>query len=163
MRARDTQAKIHARAGPRDPARASSRGVAGQTRAQVQVQRRAHHPRAVASRGGRDAAQLVRAAGERMSGRIRSIKPEWLEDEAMLSCSAEARVITNGLILLADDHGRGRGSVVYLSSRIFPVAESTRTLANGLAELVKIRFVELYRLDGQTYYSIRNWTKHQRV
>lgn len=98
-----------------------------------------------------------------MSGRIRSIKPEWLEDEAMLSCSAAARVVSIGLILLADDHGRGRGSLVYLSSRIFPFAESTETLANGLAELVKIRFVELYRLSGQTYYAIRNWAKHQRV
>lgn len=98
-----------------------------------------------------------------MSGRIRSIKPEWLEDEAIISCSSEARVISIGLLLLADDHGNGRGSEVYLSSRIFPLAESLETLRNGLAELVKIRFVELYRLSGQTYFSIRNWKKHQRV
>jgi hypothetical protein len=98
-----------------------------------------------------------------MSGRIRSIKPEWLEDEALLNCSAEARVISIGLLLLADDHGNGRGSEIYLSSRIFPLAESTETLRNGVSELVKINFVELYRLNGQTYFSIRNWKKHQRV
>lgn len=98
-----------------------------------------------------------------MSGRIRSVKPEWLEDEALLGCSAEARVISIGLLLLADDYGNGRGSEVYLSSRIFPLAESTETLANGVSELIKIHFVELYRLSGQTYFSIRNWKKHQKV
>jgi hypothetical protein len=100
---------------------------------------------------------------DHMTGRIRSIKPEWLEDESMIALSAEARVVSVGLLLLADDHGNGRGSEPFLSARIFPFAESLETLRNGLAELQNIGFVELYRLRGQTYFSIRNWKKHQRV
>ena len=43
-----------------------------------------------------------------MAGRIRSIKPEWLEDERMVMASSDARVLSIALILMADDYGNGR-------------------------------------------------------
>ncbi len=97
-----------------------------------------------------------------MSGRIRSLKPEWLEDEPLVACSSDARVLSAALIVLADDYGNGRGGELFLTSRVFP-GKSRETLARALEELVRIRYVELYEIDGQRYFSIRNWKKHQRV
>lgn len=94
--------------------------------------------------------------------RIRTVKPEWLDDEALVLASADARVLSIALILLADDYGNGRANVAVLSGRVFP-GKVPETLANALAELAKARFVVLYEADGQRYFSIRNWSKHQKV
>jgi hypothetical protein len=64
---------------------------------------------------------------------------------------------------LADDYGNGRAGPVYLSSRVFPASESLETLKDALEELVRIRYVILYVVDGQRYFHIRNWGKHQKV
>jgi hypothetical protein len=96
-----------------------------------------------------------------VSGRIRSIKPEWLEDERMALASAEARVLSIALLLLADDHGRGRASRTMLLGRVFP-GKAPDTLAKALEELAGW-FVRFYELDGQSYFEIKNWEKHQKV
>jgi hypothetical protein len=96
-----------------------------------------------------------------MSGRIRSLKPEWLDDERMALASDAARVLSVGLLLLADDYGNGRASTVMLAGRVFP-GKPLETLANALAELAGW-FAVLYELDGQRYFHIRNWDKHQKV
>lgn len=97
-----------------------------------------------------------------MSGRIRSIKPEWLDDERLAECSSEARVLSIGLLLEADDHGNGRAWVTGLAGRVFP-GKPREVLAKALEELRAIRYVLLYEVDGQHYFSIRNWSKHQKV
>jgi hypothetical protein len=94
--------------------------------------------------------------------RIRTIKPEWLDDEALVLASAEARVLSIALILLADDYGNGRANQAVLAGRVFP-GKNPDILANALAELATGRFVRVYEVDGQRYFSIRNWAKHQRV
>lgn len=94
--------------------------------------------------------------------RIRSIKPEWLEDERLALLSSDARVLSVALLLLADDYGNGRANKVLLAGRVFP-GKVPETLANALGELANVRFIVLYEVDGQQYFSIRNWSKHQRV
>jgi len=96
-----------------------------------------------------------------MSGRIRSVKPEWLEDERMALASAEARVLSIAFMLLADDYGRGRASRTMLIGRVFP-GKPPETLAKALEELAGW-FVTLYEVDGQSYFEIKNWEKHQKV
>lgn len=96
-----------------------------------------------------------------MSRRIRSIKPEWLEDERMASASAEARVLSIALMLLADDHGRGRAGRVVLAAQAFP-GKPLETLDSALGELAGW-FVNLYEVDDQHYFEIKNWAKHQKV
>lgn len=96
--------------------------------------------------------------------RIRTIKPEWLDDERIVCASPEARVLTIALILLADDHGRGRASLPVLAGRVFPGSANPREDASkALDELARLRFVVVYEVDGQSYYQVRNWAKHQRV
>jgi hypothetical protein len=101
-----------------------------------------------------------------MSGRIRTVKPEWLEDQQMGKASDAARLVSVGLILLADDYGNGRGHPAYIASSVW-----TYTLDDGreqraeraLAELAEIGFIDLYSVGGQKYFHIRNWAKHQKV
>ena len=99
-----------------------------------------------------------------MAGRIRSVKPEWLEDERMSAASVEARLLSIALLLLADDHGRGRAHPSHVGLQVFPNDPNAReTAGKALAELVAIEFITIYVVRGQTYFAVRNWARHQRV
>lgn len=108
-----------------------------------------------------------------MSERIRSIKPEWLDDEKMSRASPEARVLSVALICMADDYGRGRFDVAKVAVRVFPpsgdspddVVKSLETLRRASCELSAEEFgyFRTYRVRGQTYYEITNWEEHQKV
>jgi hypothetical protein len=100
--------------------------------------------------------------------RIRTIKPEWLEDESLATCSDTARMVSVALIVLADDYGNGRAHHLYLTSRIWPYAscdphEALARVSRALHELVAIGFAQLYEVKGQTYYNLTNWKRHQRI
>jgi len=95
--------------------------------------------------------------------RIRTIKPEWLEDEKVLGAGSDARVLSIGLILLADDYGNGRGNELWLASQVFPMEPDP--LATFRESLVKLLgwFATVYEVRGQRYFHIRKWSDHQRV
>ena len=93
--------------------------------------------------------------------RIRTVKPEWLDDERMALASDAARVASVALILLSDDYGNGRANEVMLGSRIFP--GNPGKLRGVLAELQNMGFVAFYRVREQTYFTIPHWADHQRV
>lgn len=108
-----------------------------------------------------------------MSGRIRTVKPEWLEDELLAGASDEARVLSIALILMADDHGRGRASIATIASGAWRyqmerddgahAPEVVARASRALRELAAIGFVKLYEVARQRYYELPNWTKHQKV
>ncbi len=91
------------------------------------------------------------------------MKPEWLDDERMAMASLEARVLSVALVLMSDDYGNGRANPVMLQARVFPAKTRGKEAESALSELENMGFVKLYELDGQRYYSIRNWSKHQKV
>ncbi len=100
--------------------------------------------------------------------RIRTVKPEWLEDERLAACSDTARMVSVALIALSDDYGNGRAHPLYLASRIWPYAsgeprETLMRLSRALTELDGIGFLTLYTVKNQQYFSIKNWSKHQKV
>lgn len=106
-----------------------------------------------------------------MSGRIRTIKPEWLEDELMSSASDAARVLSIALLCMSDDYGRGRADRIQTAMRVFPPKSATEEqLRNSLRkydeasrELVELDYVRFYEVRGQQYFAVRNWDKHQKV
>lgn len=99
-----------------------------------------------------------------MARRIRSVKPEWLEDERLGLASSDARVLSIALMLMADDEGRGRASPIMLGGQVFPgLANPREVSARALEELRTLDFVVLYEVDGQHYFEIRNWEKHQKI
>ena len=99
----------------------------------------------------------------KMAGRIRTVKPEWLEDEIAL-LSDEARVLSVALLLMADDQGNGRGHDALLSSRVWPgKGDAAQRLARARRELASLRYVIFYTSEGQQYFNIRNFGRHQRI
>lgn len=98
--------------------------------------------------------------------RIRTIKPEWLQDEKIASVSDVARVLSIGLILMSDDYGNGRAHEQFIASQVWTYGDSQENLmkvSRGLQELKDCGFVEIYEVDGQSYFHVINWGKHQKV
>jgi len=96
-----------------------------------------------------------------MTGRIRTIKPEWLDDERLAFLPSPARVLSVALLLLSDDYGRGRAGGKFLTSRVF--MGEPKAGDKALADLESIGYVRRYVVRGQTYFQVCNWEKHQRV
>lgn len=106
-------------------------------------------------------------------GRIRTVKPEWLEDELLAAASDEARVLSIALILMADDYGNGRASMAQIASEAWRyelerddgehARETLAKASRASRELLAIGFLEMYEVDSQKYFHLRNWSKHQKV
>lgn len=100
--------------------------------------------------------------------RIRTIKPEWLLSESIASLSADARVLSVGLILMADDEGRGRAGLPTIVAEVWRYHASpeqcseTYVRAHGaLTELSNAGFVRLYEVDGKPYFELPGFKTHQ--
>lgn len=94
--------------------------------------------------------------------RIRSIKPEILEDEAAASLSSDAWRLWVSMWVMADDVGRLRAADKFLKAKVF-WGRSDVDCHAALAELVAAGFVHLYKVDGQWFAEVRNFRKHQRI
>lgn len=100
--------------------------------------------------------------------RIRTIKPEWLLSESIASLSADARVLSVGLILMSDDEGRGRAGLPTIVAEVWRYHASpeqcseTYVRAHGaLTELSGAGFVELYEVGGKPYFQLPGFKTHQ--
>ncbi len=96
-----------------------------------------------------------------MSGRIRTIKPELLEDAVTAGLSDSAFRVFIGMILLADDYGNVRAEPKYLEGQIYwsAIPETSVRLSRDSLETL----ITIYTVRGQTYAHINGWSKHQRV
>lgn len=98
-----------------------------------------------------------------MSRRIRSIKPELLEDEKTAGLSDTAFRIFIGLITMADDFGTFRADARFVEKQVYWLAVPELGVATALLELERVGLVMTYAVRGQKYGQFRNWAKHQRV
>lgn len=96
-----------------------------------------------------------------MAGRIRTIKPELLDDEVTGALSHEAFRAFVGAILLADDYGNLRAKASWFDGQVFWGAAGDASVALG--ELASSGLIEMYEVNSQTYAHINGWEKHQRV
>jgi hypothetical protein len=98
--------------------------------------------------------------------RIRTIKPELLEDARTAGLSDAGFRLFVAAILLADDHGNLRADERWLEGQVWWVGvgrgDSPKSAAS-LRELSEVGLVTIYGVRGQWYASIRNWRKHQRI
>lgn len=95
-----------------------------------------------------------------MNSRARSVKPAWLDDSKTGEASLAARVLSIALLVMADDYGNGRLTKA-AHARVFPNDPSL--FMPAFEELVQSGFVSSYTVDGQSYFSVTKWAKHQRV
>lgn len=98
-----------------------------------------------------------------MAGRIRTIKPELLEDEKAAALPDNAWRLFVGSWLLADDHGNFRAGERYLAAHIWQDTSRLAEARGGLRRLAADNFVSIYEVNGEIYAHIRTWAQHQRV
>jgi hypothetical protein len=94
--------------------------------------------------------------------RIRTIKPEFFQDEKMAPLDPLDRFVFIGLIAMADDCGRLLDIVKVIDAFIYPVTD--HTCVDSLRNLTAIGRIERgTTASGQQVIQIVNWTRHQRV
>lgn len=98
-----------------------------------------------------------------MAGRIRSIKPEILENERTARLSHEGWRLFVSLFTLADDYGNLHAAPERLTGAVFWGRAAAEPVSRLLEELAKAELVLLYIAKGQSCAHILGWYEHQRV
>jgi hypothetical protein len=97
-------------------------------------------------------------------GRIRTIKPEFTQDEELSALSAETHLLSAGLLCYADDFGYFNANPGLVKAAVFPLRETSRKIPEMIGELVGIGYLRLgTATDGKRFGHIVNFSKHQRV
>jgi hypothetical protein len=98
--------------------------------------------------------------------RIRYLKPDFFKDEDIKELPFEARLFYQGLWIQADREGRGEDRPERLKIEIMPYddvdAEQIMQLLAQQKKNGKRPFIIRYEIDGERYYQIINWQKHQK-
>ena len=105
-------------------------------------------------------------ANQNVRPRIRNLKPEIWDSEDFLSLSDTGRLLFIGMISMADDEGRIKGSPDHLARKfLFGAGELApkHAVHIALAEMEHRRMIQRYEVDGQYYTYLINWSTHQRV
>lgn len=96
-------------------------------------------------------------------GRIRTIKPEFWEDDRVGQLSPLARLVFIGSWNLADDAGRLRWSADYINASLFMYDRlTTKKVAGLMGEVEAQELVVPYEARGQQLAFVPGWA-HQRI
>ena len=98
--------------------------------------------------------------------RSRMIKPEFWDDEKLATqTSRDARLTFIGLWNHSDDYGVVKGNPVWLKNHIFPYEDSLsiQVFKKWLTELEKGRWILPFEDNGEMFYYIRNFKRHQTI
>ena len=95
--------------------------------------------------------------------RVRTLKPEILDDEKVAPLSDTAFRLFTSLVILADDHGNARADVRWLTGQVWWAFEEPPNVLLALVELYRSSLIEVYGVRGGTYVHLRGWEKHQRI
>lgn len=100
--------------------------------------------------------------------RIRTIKPEYWDDELIASLSRDARLLFIATWNFADDEGRLRWAPAYIKSKVFPY--DTDLDETAVAELMKeleqsgrVHPYVVSQTIEQTFAVVINFGRHQRI
>ena len=96
--------------------------------------------------------------------RIRTIKPEFFEDEGLAALSPHERLLFIGTWMLADCNGVLEHRPAFIQAKIFPYERGeTSDVSQMLPRLVAGGYLLRYEVDGREYLMVRNFAKHQRI
>lgn len=96
--------------------------------------------------------------------RIRSIKPEFFEDENLAKLPPHDRLLFIGIWLLADKNGILEDRPTWIKAKVFPYENGdTVDVSRMLPRLVSGRYLIRYTAEGRNLIAVRNFTKHQRI
>ncbi|WP_293916577.1 MULTISPECIES: hypothetical protein [unclassified Sphingobacterium] len=97
--------------------------------------------------------------------RIRTIKPEFWQDEKIAELPFQARLLFIGIWTLADDGGVLRGSEKFIKSQLFPYDDALRAneVRKWIDALVNARMLIPLEYKGESYLYIRTFRSHQKI
>jgi len=99
-----------------------------------------------------------------MRARIRTLKPEIWEDEAVGSLGPWERLLFIGLITMADDEGRLRALPSAIGGHVFPYDEHPPAkILKWLENVERAGLIDRYSHDGTAYVQIKGWATHQKI
>jgi hypothetical protein len=99
-----------------------------------------------------------------MRPRIRTLKPEIWEDEAVGGLGPWERLLFVGLITMADDEGRLRALPSAIAGHVFPYDDLPPSKIIRLLEAVNATgLVCRYAHGGTDYVQIKGWCDHQKI
>lgn len=96
-------------------------------------------------------------------GRIRTIKPEFFRSISLSACPRDARLTFAGLWTEADDHGRGKADPRLLKGAIWSLDDDVTPadVDSHLARLEETGHIWLYVVNGERFFEIVAWQRHQ--
>lgn len=96
--------------------------------------------------------------------RIRTIKPEFYQDEDLAQVSEPAFILAAGLLNHADDEGYFKAHHGLIKAAVFPLREPSVSIHEMLIELSDVGYIRLFEgSDRKQYGVIVNFLQHQRV
>jgi hypothetical protein len=96
--------------------------------------------------------------------RIRTVKPEIHQDEAVGELSDSAFRLFIGLITQADDLGRLKGDPRLIGAQVWPYQPKTvDDVEKLLGELASGGLIECYTHEARPFISLPSWADHQRI
>lgn len=93
------------------------------------------------------------------------IRPDFWDDEKLSTISRDARLIFIALWNFSDDYGTVKAHPVWLKNHIFPYDEGLKlgTFTSWLKEIETLRAIIPFQDNGESYYFITNFKKHQTI
>lgn len=96
--------------------------------------------------------------------RIRTIKPEFWQDEDIATLPPATILLAIGLLNHSDDEGYFQAHPSLVRAVVFPFSETSMNIHDMLTELSNIGYLELFEgSDNKKYGLVRNFLKHQRI
>lgn len=95
--------------------------------------------------------------------RIRSVKPEFWTSEQIVECSPNARLMFIGLWNFCDDYGVHPASIARIKMEVFPNDDfNSDDVRRMVAELIGKKLIVEYVIDGEQFWYVTGWDKHQK-
>jgi hypothetical protein len=92
------------------------------------------------------------------------VKPEFWDDEKLASISRDARLAFIGMWNNSDDYAVIKGHPAWLKNKIFPYDDIKLSQFQAwLLELETIKVILPFECNGEKYYYIKNFLKHQTI
>lgn len=96
--------------------------------------------------------------------RIRTVKPEFWQNEELAEVSEPARLIALGVLNLSDDEGWFKAHPRLVEAALFPLTEPSLSTHECLKQLCAIGYLEVRTgTDGKDYAKVVKFTAHQKV
>lgn len=95
--------------------------------------------------------------------RIRTIKPEFWQNEQLAALGQHARLLAIALLNHADDKGYFLASHQLVRAACFPFEEDSKNVLGSLQELSRIGYVETKNCGGKQVGRICKFLEHQRI